>query len=149
MSAHVTVTGNLGQEPELKWSQQGKAILGVSIGCTPRRLNRQSNEWEDVGDALWIRATFWEQEAERLAEVLRKGSKVSVEGVLSQRTYQRQDGGVGESLEITGARFLGVVPKPQQQSRPAHQPAQQDDPWRGGPQQQAGQPFPDAGPAPF
>jgi single-strand DNA-binding protein len=150
MSFRGVVTGNLGSDPELKWTQQGKAVLGVSIGCTPRRLNRQSNEWENVGEDVWVRATFWEEEAQRLVEVLRKGSKVSVEGTLSRRTFQRNDGGQGESLELVGARFLGVVPKPtQQQSRPAHQPAQQDDPWRGGPQQQAGQPFPDAGPAPF
>jgi single-strand DNA-binding protein len=144
MSAHVTVTGNLGQEPELKWSQQGKAILGLSIGCTPRRLNRQSNEWENVGDDLWIRATFWEDEAQRLVEVLHKGSKVSVEGVLSRRVYQRQDGGAGESLEITGARFLGVVPKAQQQPAPA--PAAQRDPWRAQPQPPAQQQFPESAP---
>jgi single-strand DNA-binding protein len=129
MSAHITVTGNLGQDPELRWSQQGKAILGLSIGCTPRRLNKQTNEWENVGEDLWVRATFWEQEAERLAEQLRKGSKVTVEGTLSRRTYQRQDGGVGESLELTGARFLGVIPRAQQQSQPAYAPQSQQDPW--------------------
>lgn len=145
MSAHVTVTGNLGQDPELKWSQQGKAILGVSIGCTPRRLNSQSNEWENVGDDLWIRATFWEQEAERLAEVLRKGSKISVGGTLSRRVYERRDGGHGESLELTGARFLGVVPKAQQQPAPA--PAAQQDPWTGEqPQPPAQQQFPESAP---
>jgi single-strand DNA-binding protein len=129
MSAHVTVTGNLGQDPELRWSQQGKAILGLSIGCTPRRLNRQSNEWESVGEDLWVRATFWEDEAQRLVEVLHKGSKVSVEGVLSRRVYQRQDGGVGESLELTGARFLGVIPRAQQQAQ-QYAPQSQQDPWR-------------------
>jgi single-strand DNA-binding protein len=140
MSAHITVTGNLGQDPELRWSQQGKAILSLSVGCTPRRLNKQSNEWENVGEDLWVRATFWEQEAERLAEQLRKGSKVTVEGTLSRRTYQRQDGGVGESLEITGARFLGIIPRAQQPSQqPAYAPQAQQDPWRGGQQPPAQQ----------
>lgn len=136
MSAHVTVTGNLGQDPELRWSQQGKAILSLSVGCTPRRLNRQSNEWENVGEDLWVRATFWGQEAERLAEQLRKGSKVTVEGTLSRRTYERRDGGQGESLEITGARFLGIIPTAPRQPQGGYQQPQQyaqsasDDPWR-------------------
>jgi single-strand DNA-binding protein len=129
MSFRGVVTGNLGSDPELKWTQQGKAVLGVSIGCTPRRLNRQSNEWENVGEDVWVRATFWEEEAQRLVEVLRKGSKVSVEGTLSRRTFQRNDGGQGESLELVGARFLGVIPRAQQQSQPAYAPQAQQDPW--------------------
>jgi single-strand DNA-binding protein len=144
MSAHITVTGNLGQDPELRWSQQGKAILGLSIGCTPRRLNKQTNEWENVGEDVWVRATFWEEEAQRLVEVLRKGSKVSVEGTLSRRVYQRSDGGQGESLELVGARFLGVVPKPQQ---PAPAPSAQQDPWRAQSQPPAQQQqFPESAP---
>lgn len=112
MAFHGIVTGNLGQEPELKFNNQsGKATLNLSIAATPSRLDRQTNQWSDVGEPMWIRATLWEHTAERLADALHKGDRVSVEGTLSIRAYQAQDGSQRLSYELLGAKFLGVVPR--------------------------------------
>ena len=55
--------------------------------------------------------TFFNEDAERLAEVLHKGAKVTISGTLMRTTFNRSDGSVGESWELDGARFLGIVPK--------------------------------------
>ncbi|WP_206192571.1 single-stranded DNA-binding protein [Scrofimicrobium canadense] len=157
------MTGNLGQEPELKFNNQsGKATLNLSIAATPSRLDRQTNQWSDVGEPLWIRATLWEQMAERLADVLHKGDRVSVEGTFSIRTYQAQDGSQRLSYELLGAKFLGVVPRaPQNAAQPfAGQPnsptgGYSDTPATNGPQNGTYDVFGNAGggsfnePAPF
>ena len=112
MSAHMTVTGNLGGEPALRFTQSGQAVLELNIAATPRRHDKATDRWEDDGDPLWITAPIWGRDAETLAEAgLAKGAKVSVEGTLRLRSYDRRDGGRGQSLELAGARFLGVVPK--------------------------------------
>ena len=119
MSARVYITGNIGQQPEVRFTQSGNATLTLSIGCTPRRKDRNSDRWEDDGAPLWITVTLWGDEAERLADVLHTGDRVSVNGILKRRVYDRRDGGQGESLELVGARDLAVIPKPD--SQPATQ----------------------------
>ena len=120
MSAHTYVVGNLGNQPEARFTQSGNATLTFSVGCTPRRKDKDSGQWDDDGAPLWITITLWGEEAERWAEVLNKGDRVSVNGVLKRRTYERRDGGQGEALELVGARDLAVIPKPDS-SQPATQ----------------------------
>ena len=117
MSAFTTATGNLGQEPEIKFSKAGVPYLNVSIAATPRRFNKQTQQWENRGDDLWLRATFFNEDAEKLAEILSKGAKITVSGTLTRREWNRSDGSVAESWELDGARFLGIVPKAQNTSQ--------------------------------
>ena len=117
MSAQTTATGNIGQEPEIKFGQSGTAYLNLSIAITPRRFNKQTSQWENKGDDAWLRATFFNDDAERLAEVVHKGAKVTISGTLVRNTFNRTDGTVGESWELDGARFLGIVPKTQNASQ--------------------------------
>ena len=117
MSAFTTVTGNIGQDPEIKFSKSGVPYLNVSIAATPRRFNKQTQQWENRGDDLWLRATFFNEDAEKLAEILSKGAKITVSGTLVRREWNRSDGSVAESWELDGARFLGIVPKAQNPSQ--------------------------------
>ena len=117
MSAFTTATGNLGQEPEIKYSQKGTAYLNVSIAVTPRRFDKQTSQWENKGDDAWLRMTFFNDQAEMLAEQLHKGMKITASGTLMRREFNRADGSVGESWELDNARFLGIVPKPQNPSQ--------------------------------
>ena len=59
MSNHVTITGNLGQDPELRFIASGKAVCTISVGDTPRRFNKDTNKWEDAGETLWLRCSIW------------------------------------------------------------------------------------------
>ena len=52
MSNFATITGNLGQDPELRFIPSGKAVCTVSVGDTPRKFNRDTNAWEDAGETL-------------------------------------------------------------------------------------------------
>lgn len=135
MSSEITVTGKIA-EPELRFGQDGKARLNLRINATHRRLNRQSNEWEDVGADLWYGATLWERDAERWGELLHRGDQVSIRGVHVKREYQARDGSTGVADDIANARMLGYRPRlqgagqPQQQGGYTPQPAASDpDPW--------------------
>ena len=111
MSMETMTTGTIA-EPTLRYTQQGKAVLELRIGATRRTFNKQTNEWDDDGSPLWVSASFWEQEAEYLAEILHKGSKVSVSGTVIREEYETAQGH-GEKLVIRFPRFLGIVPKRQ------------------------------------
>lgn len=139
MSAHIYVTGNLGDTPVVKFTPSGTAALDLSIGCTPRRKDKNSGEWVDDGDPVWLRAAFFGAEAERVAEMgLQRGAKVTVEGTLRRRVYEKRDGGVGESLEIVGAKFLGEIPRGRRSDAPNRAQEHSTSAW---PQQSGAAPF--------
>lgn len=127
MSAEIIATGNLGSDPETRFTQSGKQVTELRIACTAYRKN-QAGQWEDEGDPLWVTAAFWGPEHEYLAQTLRKGDKVTVSGVLIQRGWEGQDGTRRTSLELRFPTFRGVVPK---KGSPAQAPAggTQGDPW--------------------
>lgn len=110
MAAKTTVTGLIA-EPVLRYTQNNKAVLNVGVNGTASRKNDRTGKWEDIGEPVWFEAPFWEDEAERLAEVLHKGDKISVEGTLVVETFQRRDGGSGFKLKLHFPTFLGVVPR--------------------------------------
>lgn len=130
--ANIEVTGNLGSDAELTFTPNGKAKLEFSIGDTPRRLNQQTNQWEDAGETTWWRVTEWEAKAEFWAEHLTKGTKVIVVGAGGVRTYEKKDGTKGFSAEIR-PKTIAVIPKGQQ--RQAARPPV-NDPWTGNEQTQ-------------
>lgn len=119
MSARVTATGNLGDKPEVRYTPNGKAVTTLSIAATSTRLNKDTGRYEDNGDPLWIKVPFWGDEWTYLADILKKGDRVSVDGDLVLRSFQRNDGTNGSSLELRFPRFLGTVPRrPQSQAYP-------------------------------
>jgi single-strand DNA-binding protein len=130
--ANIEVTGNLGSDSELTFTPNGKAKLEFSVGDTPRRLNQQTNQWEDAGETTWWRVTEWEARAEFWAEHLRKGTKVLILGTAGVRTYEKKDGTKGWSAEIK-PKTIALIPKQGQQGqRPQQQPpAAQQQPWGG------------------
>jgi len=131
--ANIELTGNLGSDAELTFTPSGKAKLEFSVGDTPRRLNQQTNQWEDAGETTWWRVTEWEAKAEFWAEHLLKGTKVLILGTAGVRTYEKKDGSKGFSAEIR-PKTIALIPKQGQQSRPAAYAgnAPQQDPWASG-----------------
>lgn len=87
----ITVIGNLTADPELRWTQSGAAVADFTIASTPRTYDRNAGEWRD-GDALFMRCSVWRETAENVAESLRKGMRVIVQGRLTQRSYDTQQG---------------------------------------------------------
>ena len=106
----ITVSGNIG-EPNLKFTNSGKAVLEFSLAENHSKKNQQGG-WDEDG-TTWRRVTIWDKKAEVLAEVLKKGDRVIVTGSERLREYTAKDGTQGRSLEVN-ARDIGIIPRAQQ-----------------------------------
>jgi single-strand DNA-binding protein len=96
----VTIVGNLADDPELRYTQGGVAVVSIRVGSTPRTMNRSTNEWVD-GETVWVRCTAWREVAENVAQSLTKGSRVVVTGRLkAPSAYQTAQGEARASLEL-------------------------------------------------
>ncbi len=130
MSAKIIVTGNLGQDPQIRYTPSSRAVLDLSSAATHRVTNKQTDQWEDKREPLWLRASFWGDQAETLAQSLAKGDKITVEGNLVLEKYSGRSGD-GLAYVLDFPRFLGVIPKtgrPQAQPQASYR-APADDPW--------------------
>ena len=97
---NVTIVGNLADDPELRYTQGGVAVVSVRVGSTPRTFNRNTSAWED-GETVWVRCTAWREVAENVAQSLTKGTRVVVTGRLkAPSAYQSAQGEARASLEL-------------------------------------------------
>lgn len=87
----LTLTGNLTADPELRFTQSGKAVANFTVAATPRTFNSETKEWAD-GETIFTRCDVWEQYAENVAETLGKGDRVIVTGRLRARRYETDEG---------------------------------------------------------
>lgn len=93
MSTNVTLTGRIGGPPELKFSQNGKAVATFSVVTDRRQLNRQTNEWESTGTTWWRCVAFGEL-AENLCETFAdKGAAVIAVGRVEEETWNDKNTG--------------------------------------------------------
>jgi single-strand DNA-binding protein len=87
----ITITGNLVDDPELRFTPSGAAVAKFRVASTPRTFDRQTNEWKD-GDSLFLTCSVWRQAAENVAESLTRGMRVIIQGRLKQRSYEDNEG---------------------------------------------------------
>ena len=95
----ITVVGNLVADPELRFTPSGAAVANFRIASTPRRFDSQSNQWVD-GDAMFLTCNVWRQAAENVADSLKKGMRVIVNGRLRQRSFETREGEQRRVFEI-------------------------------------------------
>lgn len=116
----ITVIGNLTADPELRFTQSGVAVASFTIASTPRKFNRQTNEWEDE-EALFLRCSIWRDAAENVSESLEKGSRVIAQGRLKQRSFTDREGNQRTSIELdvdeVGPSTKYATAKPQKVNR--------------------------------
>lgn len=96
MSAPITLTGRMAGDPELKFTQQGKAIARFTVVTSRRRKN--GDQWEDADTTFWT-CTAWEQLAEHVTENLRQGAAVIVSGQAFQSNWEK-DGQKHSRIEV-------------------------------------------------
>jgi single-strand DNA-binding protein len=101
----MMIIGNLGADPELRYTPSGKAVTNLRVAVNS---NRRGPDGEWVEETLWLRVEVWDQAAERVAEQLRKGNKVYAEGELRAREYEGNDGQKRTSLELRFARVINL-----------------------------------------
>ena len=98
--AKAMIIGNLGRDPEMRYTPNGRPVTEFSVAVSHRIRDPQTGEWSD-DQTDWYRVTVWGDRAERTAESLRKGNRVFVEGRFRTREYEARDGQKRISLEIT------------------------------------------------
>jgi single-strand DNA-binding protein len=101
----MMIIGNLGADPELRYTPGGKAVAELRVAVNDRSKG-PDGEWQE--ETQWFRVELWEQAAERAAERLRKGHKVFAEGALRAREWEGKDGQKRTSLEIRFARVQSL-----------------------------------------
>ncbi|MFL0809911.1 MAG: single-stranded DNA-binding protein [Agarilytica sp.] len=143
----VIIVGNLGQDPETRYSAGGSAITNVSVATSDSWKDKQTGQTQEKTE--WHRIVFFNRLAEIAGEYLRKGSKVYIEGKLQTRKWQDQNGQDRYSTEIVanemqmldsrndGAGMGGGYGQAPQQQAP--QQAYQQAPQQSAPPQQAPQ----------
>lgn len=133
----INLVGNLTADPELRFTQSGAAVANFTVASTPRKFDKQANEWKD-GETLFMRCSLWREAAENVVESLHKGDRVLVQGDLTQRSYETSEGEkrtvvelqvreVGPSLKSATATVTRVR---REQGKDGFQAQQgQGDPW--------------------
>jgi len=109
----VILVGNLGRDPEVRYSPDGAAICNVSIATTSTWKDKASGERRE--ETEWHRVVFYNRLAEIAGEYLRKGRSVYVEGRLKTRKWQDKDTGadrysteiVADQMQMLGGRDSG------------------------------------------
>lgn len=101
----VILIGNLGADPEVKYTPQGNVpVANLRIATTERWQDRSSGEWQEKTE--WHRVVAWRALAERAQRFLRKGKQVYVEGRLETRKWQDRDGNDRYTTEIIARQLM-------------------------------------------
>jgi single-strand DNA-binding protein len=108
----VILIGNLGRDPEVRYTPSGAAVCNVSVATTRNWKNRDSGDRQE--ETEWHRVVFYDRLAEIAGEYLRKGRPVYVEGRLKTRKWQDKEGRdqytteiVAEQMQLLGGREGG------------------------------------------
>lgn len=96
----VILVGNLGKDPEMRYSASGEAICNFSIATTESWKDKQSGEKKEATE--WHRLSYFGKLAEICGQYLKKGSQVYVEGSLRTRKWSDKDGQERYTTEIRG-----------------------------------------------
>ena len=118
----ASVIGNLGNDPEMRYTQSGTATLRFNVATNGRAKN-SDGQWEDRTE--WVRVTVFGQRAESLNEYLRKGTRVFVYGRLDARPWTTKDGDLRAGLEVIASDVEFMSSRQDAQSEPSRRPAQQ------------------------
>jgi single-strand DNA-binding protein len=101
----MTIIGNLGGDPEMRYLPSGEPVTSFNVAVNERRRQQDGTTQEST---LWFRVSCWSKLAEVASTYLQKGRSVYVEGTLSTREFQGNDGKTRFSLEIR-ARELQML----------------------------------------
>ncbi len=102
----IILVGNLGRDPELRYTPAGDAVCDISIATNERKKDK-AGEFQDV--TTWFRVTLWRNLAENASKYLKKGSQVYIEGRLGLEEWTDRDGNTRQTLQVqaTDMKFIG------------------------------------------
>ncbi len=116
----VILVGNLGRDPEMRYTPSGQAVTNFNVAT-----NRQytGSDGQLVKETIWFRVSTWGKNAENCNQFLKRGSKVLVEGRLvpdantgGPRVWKRQDGTPSASYEVSASTVRFLTPRGEDES---------------------------------
>lgn len=118
MYQKIIIIGNLGRNPELRYTPTGQGVTNFSV-ATNRKYTK--SDGEKVEEVTWFRISAWGRQAETCNQYLKSGSRVLVEGIMSPdketgnpRIFQKNNGESSASYEITADRVVFLSEKSEQ-----------------------------------
>ena len=107
MYQQITIIGNVGRDPEMRYTSEGVGVCNFSVAVNKRRKNRNTNEYMD--QTTWFKIAAWRNLAETCSQYVHKGMQIMIVGEVKADAYVGQDGQARASLEITASevKFLG------------------------------------------
>jgi single-strand DNA-binding protein len=102
----IILVGNLGRDPELRYTPQGTPVCSFTMATNERRKDK-TGEMQD--QTTWFKITLWNRQAETAAQYLTKGRPVYIEGRLRVEEWTDRDGKPRHTLEVnaTDMQFIG------------------------------------------
>ena len=103
----IILVGNLGRDPELRYTPQGTPVCSFSLATNERRKDRNTGENNDI--TTWFRVTLWGRQAETASQYLTRGKPVYIEGRLRVEEWTDRDAKPRHTLEVnaTDMQFIG------------------------------------------
>jgi single-strand DNA-binding protein len=99
----IMLIGNVGSEPEMRYTPNGKAVTSFRMATNYRYVGPDGERREETE---WFRVSVWGRQAESCNQFLSKGKRVYVEGRLHSRSWEGQDGQMRTSLEVSANRVI-------------------------------------------
>lgn len=121
----VILVGNLGKDPEVKHFEGNSAVAKFSIATNENYMDKKTGEWQTQTE--WHNVVVWNAAAERAERMLKKGMQVYVEGKLTTRKWQDQNGNDRYTTEVVG-RTLRILGKREEGSGSNYMPSANDAP---------------------
>jgi single-strand DNA-binding protein len=107
----IMLIGNLGRDPEMNYTQNGTALTKFSLAVS-RSYKTSSGEKRD--ETEWFNIVVWDKLAETCNQYLHKGTKVYIEGRLTQRKYTDKEGNQRTAVDVIANEMEILTPKPAQ-----------------------------------
>lgn len=132
-STPIHVVGNLTDDPELRFTANGAAVVKFSVAVNRQRYDRQANKWEDAGTDFH-RVTAWNYLAENIAATLTKGMRVVLVGELRQDHWtdektQEKRSGWGVTATAVGPELTFATATVTKSAKTSRGESAPDDPW--------------------
>ena len=103
MFQQLILVGNLGSEPEMRYTSSGVPVTNFSLAVNRRWTNQEGQAQEKT---TWFRVSMWRRQAEVASQFLTKGAKIMVIGEIeSARPWTDRDGNLQASIEVTANQF--------------------------------------------
>jgi single-strand DNA-binding protein len=119
MVNRVILIGNLGRDPEVRTLESGAKVAKFSI-ATNESYRDKNGEWVTLTE--WHDIVLWRNMAERAERDLKKGASIYLEGKLTHRKWQDQDGNKRKTTEVVGSYFRIIKGKSSSEYFPSQEP---------------------------